>query len=126
MDHLDDDLLDLLALGERPATESEARHLAGCAACSSTLEALQHTVFVATVNPEHVELEAPASHNWAAIHAALGLSPSLAGDPLGGPAPVLRPRAPGPQTPLRLAGISWLTPIPAERPAATRRPPRWR
>lgn len=86
MDHLDDDLLGLLALGERPATEAEARHLASCAACSSTLQALQHTVFVATINPEHVELEAPASHNWAAIHAALGLSPSLAGDPLGGPA----------------------------------------
>src|SRR6478609_1472635 len=86
MDHLDDDLLGLLALAERPATEAEARHLAGCAACSSTLAALQHTVFVATVNPEHVELEAPASHNWAAIHAALGLSPSLAGDPLGSPA----------------------------------------
>src|SRR6478609_8315726 len=86
MDHLDDDLLGLLALAERPATEAEARHLAGCAACSSTLEALQHTVFVATVNPEHVELEAPASHNWAAIHAALGLSPSLAGDPLSSPA----------------------------------------
>ncbi|QDW29939.1 hypothetical protein FFF93_009290 [Arthrobacter sp. KBS0702] len=118
MDHLDDDLLDLLALGERPATESEARHLAGCAACSSTLEALQHTVFVATVNPEHVELEAPASHNWAAIHAALGLSPSLAGDPLGGPAPGPAAEGAGPADPAAPGGD--ILADPGSRPSARR------
>lgn len=84
MDHLDDDLLALLALGERPATGEESVHLDSCSECRAMLSALQHTVFAATVNPEHVPLEAPGSHNWAAIHQALGLSPTLAEDPLHG------------------------------------------
>ncbi len=82
MDHLDEDLLGLMALGERPANDEEALHLASCRQCASLLAALQHTVFVATVNPDQVELETPGSHNWTAIHTALGLSPALAEDPL--------------------------------------------
>jgi hypothetical protein len=83
MDHLDDDLLSLLAMGERTATGEEVRHLAECPGCGELLGALQRTVFAATVSPQQVKLEPPGSHNWAAIHQALGLSPSLAGDPLG-------------------------------------------
>ncbi|MDQ0756247.1 anti-sigma factor [Arthrobacter sp. B3I4] len=82
MDHLDEELLGLLALGES-AGEEESRHLESCQECGTTLEALRRTVFAATVNPEEVQLESPGSHNWAAIHQALGLSPSLAKDPLG-------------------------------------------
>ncbi|MGO4490670.1 anti-sigma factor [Arthrobacter sp. 2YAF22_2] len=85
MDHLDDDLLGLLALGERPATEEELAHLESCGECGAMLSALRSTVFAATVNPEQVPLEAPGSHNWAAIHRTLGLSPALAEDPLLGP-----------------------------------------
>ncbi|MET3812109.1 anti-sigma factor [Arthrobacter sp. UYEF3] len=92
MDHPDDDLLDLLALGERPASEAESVHLDSCNECRAMLNALQNTVFAATINPEHVQLEAPGSHNWAAIHQALGLSPALAGDPLLRPPAVIAGR----------------------------------
>lgn len=85
MDHLDDDLLALLALGERPADAEEMLHLDSCHECASTLEALRHTVYVATVTPDQVQLETPGGHNWAAIHTALGLSPALADDPLRQP-----------------------------------------
>lgn len=82
MGHLDAELLSLLALGEPLGNESDAVHLAGCRECSETLEALRHTVLVATADPAGVELTEPGSHNWHAIHQALGLSPSLAADPL--------------------------------------------
>jgi hypothetical protein len=82
MDHLDDDLLGLLALGERAASEEETLHLERCSECGDVLNALQRTVFAATISPGQVELETPGSHNWSAIHQALGLSPSLAADPL--------------------------------------------
>lgn len=101
MDHLDDELLSLLALGERTATAEERRHLARCPGCGELLGALQRTVFAATVSPRQVTLETPGSHNWEAIHQALGLSPSLAGDPLGahtatsGPAGQQRPPSRG-------------------------------
>lgn len=82
MEHLDAELLSLLALGEPLGNESDAVHLAGCRECSETLAALRRTVLVATADPAGVELTEPGSHNWQAIHQALGLSPSLAADPL--------------------------------------------
>ena len=85
MEHLDDELLALLALGERPANAEERLHLDGCHDCAATLDALLNTVYVATLNPDQVPLEVPGSHNWAAIHTALGLSPALAADPLRPP-----------------------------------------
>ena len=82
MEHLDADLLSLLALGEPVGTDADADHLAGCATCSDTLRGLQHAVHIATLDPAGVELEKPGSQNWTAIHQALGLSPALATDPL--------------------------------------------
>lgn len=82
MEHLDPEFLSLLALGEPLGNESDAVHLAGCRECSETLAALRRTVLVATADPAAVELTEPGSHNWDAIHQALGLSPSLAADPL--------------------------------------------
>ncbi|MCU1530708.1 MAG: hypothetical protein JWO49_279 [Arthrobacter sp.] len=92
MEHLDAELLSLLALGEPLGTDTDAAHLANCPECSETLSALQHTVHVATLDPAGIPLEEPGSHNWAAIHQALGLSTTLAADPLsqdtaGPPAP---------------------------------------
>lgn len=82
MEHLDDEILALLALDERPVRAEERLHLDGCHDCATTLDALVNTVYVATLNPDQVPLEVPGSHNWAAIHSALGLSPALAADPL--------------------------------------------
>lgn len=96
MDHLDEDLLGLLALGEGPASQEEALHLESCRKCGMTFAALRRTVFAATVNPDDVHLESPGGQNWAAIHQALGLSPSLAKDPLAAGAAAV-PQIPGKQ-----------------------------
>jgi len=98
MEHLDAELLSLLALGEPLGTDADADHLANCPTCSETLRGLQHAVHVATLDTAGVELERPGSQNWAAIHQALGLAPALATDPLsqpssGPPAPE-KPAAP--------------------------------
>ena len=81
MAHLDDEQLSLLALGEDLGKEADV-HARQCPACAETLHALQQTVLVATADSSSVQLQNPGSHNWAAIHATLGLSPSLAADPL--------------------------------------------
>jgi hypothetical protein len=82
MEHLDPDLLSLLALGEPVGTAAEAGHLAGCVTCSETLRGFQHAVRVATLDLAGIELEEPGSQNWTAIHHALGLPSALATDPL--------------------------------------------
>lgn len=126
MAHLDDEQLSLLALGEDLGT-SAALHAARCPTCAETLTSLQHTVRVATADLNSVELEEPGGHNWAAIHSALGLSPSLAADPLsrtaaagtGTPGPVASASTPdgrsgpGVPTPLRPS---------RKRPGARNRP----
>jgi hypothetical protein len=81
MAHLDDEQLSLLALGEYLGDEA-AEHVDQCRECAKALKSLQDTVLVATTDPDTVQLQAPDSRNWAAIHAALGLSASLAADPL--------------------------------------------
>ncbi|GAA2128167.1 hypothetical protein ACVWYS_002302 [Arthrobacter sp. TE12231] len=96
MEHLDAELLSLLALGESLGTDTDADHLASCPVCSETLRGLQHAVHIATLDTAGIELEKPGSQNWAAIHQALGLSPTLATDPLtqpsaGPPVPPTKP-----------------------------------
>lgn len=98
MEHLDPDLLSLMALGEPVGTAPEAVHVAGCVTCSETLRGFQHAVRVATLDLAGIELEEPGSQNWTAIHNALGLSSALATDPLAsGP---LSLRTAYPATPL--------------------------
>lgn len=81
MAHLDDEQLSLLALGEDLGQDAEL-HVSACRECTETLRSFQRTVLVATTDPNSVQLQEPGNHNWAAIHAALELSPSLAADPL--------------------------------------------
>lgn len=81
MAHLDDEQLSLLALGE-DLGEDATLHVEQCRECAETLKSLRDIVLVATTDPNTVQLQAPGSHNWAAIHAALELSPSLAADPV--------------------------------------------
>jgi hypothetical protein len=82
MEHLDAELLSLMALGEPLGPDADADHLANCPQCRETLRSLQHAVHVATLDLADIELEAPGSQTWTAIHQALGLSPELAADPL--------------------------------------------
>src|SRR6478609_2339534 len=134
MEHLDAELLSLLALGEPVGTAADADHLAGCPTCSETLRGLQHVVHIATLDPAGVELEKPGSQNWTAIHQALGLYPALATDPLSGQS--ARPGGPperhvaGPATaqgPLNHGGTTAPAPAPI-RPTVkdrTARPRLW-
>ncbi|WP_457946021.1 anti-sigma factor [Pseudarthrobacter sp. alpha12b] len=82
MEHLDAELLSLMALGETPGTEADAEHLAGCRECAETLRSLQLVRDIATLEPAGIKLEQPGPRTWAGIHQALGLSPALAADPL--------------------------------------------
>jgi hypothetical protein len=98
MEHLDPDLLSLMALGEPVGTATETAHVAGCVTCSETLRGFQHAVRIATLDLSGIELEEPGSQNWTAIHDALGLPSALAADPLAsGP---LSLRTAHPATPL--------------------------
>ncbi|WP_423181523.1 hypothetical protein [Arthrobacter sp. NyZ413] len=121
MEHLDAELLSLLALGEPVGTDTDATHLANCPQCTETLRSLQHAVHIATLDPTGIELEKPGSQNWTAIHQALGLSPDLAPDPLtretGWPAasagtPPINPAAD--QTPARHGEQPQAAPIPLQ------------
>lgn len=98
MEHLDAELLSLMALGEPLGADADADHLANCPQCRETLRALQHAVHVATLDLADIELEAPGSQTWTAIHQALGLSPELAADPLSRRAagPPMSSSPPGP------------------------------
>lgn len=107
MEHLDAELLSLMALGEPLGTDTDADHLASCQECSETLRGLQHAVHIATLDPSGIKLEEPGSQNWTAIHQALGLSPALAANPLS-----QRPAGP-PVAPVR----------PANRQATDEAPP---
>lgn len=82
MEHLDAELLSLMALGETPGTEADAEHLAGCTECAETLRGFQLVRDIATLEPAGIKLEQPGPRTWAGIHQALGLSPALAADPL--------------------------------------------
>jgi hypothetical protein len=105
MEHLDAELLSLLALGEPLGTATDADHLASCPECSETLKGLQHAVHIATLDPADINLEEPGSQTWAAIHQALGLSPTLATDPLS--------QHTGPRVP---PGTPAIRPVTAESP----------
>lgn len=90
MQHLDPELLSLLALDEGTGTEAEREHLRSCTACSGEYEVLRRTVGVARTRPQPEALQSPGPHVWAAIHRELGLDEALAGDPLGGTARDIR------------------------------------
>jgi anti-sigma factor RsiW len=74
--HLDDEVLALLALGERPGTPDEVaeaeRHLASCARCSSEVDELGAVVRTArTVTPDDALVDAPP-HVWENVVRELG------------------------------------------------------
>ncbi len=111
MKHLDAEVLSLLALGENVGSAAQRSHLGTCPDCSERLAGLRQTVRIATTELPG-DLEAPGSHNWTAIHQALGLAPESAADPLGPP-----PVAPGPRTPGQPTSLpryrQWIAPVAA-------------
>jgi hypothetical protein len=97
MEHLDPDVLALLALGEDAASATGRLHLAGCLPCREEIRRLARPVAAAREIDDE-PLTAPGPQVWAGIASALQLDPDVATDPLGGGGP--RPLAP-PTPPLR-------------------------
>jgi hypothetical protein len=90
MQHLDPELISLLALDDTVGDRSDRDHLRTCSQCADEYQALRRAVNAAKADPDP-ELESPGPHVWQAIHRELGLAPELAEDPLrgtSGPAPV--------------------------------------
>jgi anti-sigma-K factor RskA len=107
MQHLDPELLSLLALDDGAGTDAEREHLRSCTVCRREYEDLHRTVTVARTAPQQQGLQAPGPHVWAAIHRELGLDQSLAEDPLGGTVRDIR-SAPGPRPARRQQRRLWL------------------
>lgn len=74
-EHVDDDVLTLLALGEDAGTEAERAHVSGCARCAAEVAALAD---VAALARPREELVPPAPHVWDAVASELGLAPAPA------------------------------------------------
>lgn len=79
MQHLHDDALALLALGEQPSAE-ESAHLEQCEQCRSEVSAYGRVVRAGRSPAPSGSVPPPAV--WAGIHDALGLDASLRRDPL--------------------------------------------
>jgi len=118
MQHLHDDALALLALGEDPTAE-EAAHLEGCGQCRTEISGYGRVVKAGRSAVPSGSVPPPAV--WAGIHEALGLDPSLSRDPLEDQQPSSReepqadPAPAGAARPISLAderrrrrGTKWL------------------
>lgn len=71
VEHVDDDVLTLLALGEPAGTDDERAHVAACARCTQEVDALAE---VAALAREPEQLVAPGPHVWAGIAQELDLA----------------------------------------------------
>lgn len=97
MNHIDPDLLALLALGER-GDAVDVGHLEECAECRAELAALQRAAAVGRSTLDAGELLDPHPRVWEAITRELAAAPAVvtAPDPASAPAPTpvtrLRPR----------------------------------
>src|SRR6185312_14032518 len=105
MQHLDPELISLLALDDTIGDRSDREHLRTCPECADEYHALRRAVIAAKADPDP-ELESPGPQVWQAIHRELGLAPELAEDPLRsapGPAPLRDATAerPSPAAPAR-------------------------
>lgn len=79
--HLDEDILAMVALGDHELDEGERAHVAQCKYCATELDAISH-LLTRGRDAAEIELVAPASDVWQAIHAELALTDAVAADPL--------------------------------------------
>jgi hypothetical protein len=107
MQHLDPELISLLALDNTIGNQADRDHLQTCAQCAEEYQAFRRTVTAAKADPDP-ELQAPGPHVWQAIHRELGLSPDLAEDPLRG-----------------AGGSATVSSLPSRRRARIRNLPAW-
>ena len=98
MNHIDPDLLALLALGERAGDAVDVGHLEECADCRAELAALQRAAAVGRSTLDAGELLDPHPRVWEAITRELAAAPVVAPaadsdpEPDPEPAPVVRLR----------------------------------
>lgn len=93
MNHIDPDLLALLALGERAGDAVDVGHLEACAECRAELAALQRAAAVGRSTLDAGELLDPDPRVWESITRELAAAPAApAAVPEPEPAPVVRLR----------------------------------
>jgi hypothetical protein len=98
MNHIDEESLALLAIGDDAPSGAAAEHLAACPACRTELADLRHVVTVAK-SSQSVELAQPSARVWDRIATDLGFddrSAALAAEPATAPAPGAPAPAPAP------------------------------
>jgi len=90
VEHCDDDVLALVALGERPS-DADAEHLTGCPRCRSEIESFRRVVVAGRPGVLPGPDVAPPIHVWDAVAAATGVvvrprpvNPISAPDGIGG------------------------------------------
>jgi hypothetical protein len=77
MDHVDDEALALVAIGE-PLTDPEVvQHVSRCESCRHEIEALRSTVMVARSSIGETALTPPPARVWQSVRAELGLAADL-------------------------------------------------
>lgn len=71
MEHLDEDTLTFLALGEQAASEGEDQHLAQCPLCRREFAALKRVVAAGRAGAGQPSLERPSEDVWSRVSAEL-------------------------------------------------------
>ena len=74
MEHVDPEVLALIALGEPVATEADTAHLAACPVCSDEVAALAATVSTSRSLTAADTLVAPPAAVWDRVRDELGLA----------------------------------------------------
>lgn len=92
MQHCEDDVLALVALGEQPSPADSA-HLAGCATCRAEVESFGRAVTAGRVDRSPASAVEPPAHVWDGIAAAtgVGVRPRSVPAPVTAPSPVATP-----------------------------------
>ncbi len=106
MQHLDPEVLSLFALDE-PVDTGSTDHLRSCPECAAEYAALRRAVNAVRTTPDASSLERPGADVWEGIHRTLGLSETVAADPLG-PANAGETHVPEAEPVKTPATVTWL------------------
>lgn len=106
MQHIDDETLALLALGEDVLDDDARAHLSACARCAETVAGFTRVASTFDGADAPDALDAPSPAVWSRVHAELGLTAVGAelDAPPPGPAPASAPAAPAFAAPGRTPG----------------------
>ena len=77
MEHVDDEALALVAIGEPLTDPAVIDHVSGCEACQNEINALRSTVMVARSSMGETALVSPPARVWQSVRSELGLTADL-------------------------------------------------